>query len=49
MCNCPTGYTGDSCQLRAFDEYTMFVTQENFQAYGYEISKTFTPYFCLYF
>ena len=31
MCNCLTGFTGDACQLRAYDEYMMFVTDKDYQ------------------
>ena len=31
MCNCRTGYTGDQCQLRAYDEYMMFITDKDYK------------------
>ena len=40
MCNCRTGYTGDSCQLRSYDEYMMFLTSEDYEKMYNEVLTT---------
>jgi len=31
MCNCRTGYTGDACQMRAYDEELLFVFDKDWK------------------
>lgn len=31
MCNCKTGYTGDACQMRAYDEDLLFVFDKDWK------------------
>ena len=32
MCNCRTGFTGDSCQLRHYDNDLMFVFEDDWKS-----------------
>ena len=51
MCNCRTGFTGDSCQLRHYDNELMFVFEDDWKSkfeaidqhilrYGFDAQKT---------
>ena len=44
MCNCPTGFTGDACQLRHYDNDLWFVYEDDWKSEFEDMEKHILRY-----